>query len=344
MATPEIRKDTEQLSSAMRLRELLCGFWVSQAIYVAAKTGVADLLADGPQSCEHLAERAGVDVGALSRIMRTLASYGLFEETEPQRFGLTPLGSLLQTGVPMSLRSLAIWNGEMSYKAWGDVMHAVETGKPTTRRVLGMNLFDYLRDKPEVGQIFNDAMSGLATQVSQAVVSAYDFSGAGTVVDVGGGQGTLLGAILRVNPELRAILFDAPAVVEGANRRLEAMRLAERCEVVGGDFFERVPEGGDIYLLSSVLHDWDDERSLLILRNCRRAMKQNAKLLLIECVIPHSSEPSFSKLLDLQMLVVTGGRERTEEQFQTLLSAAGFEMRRIISTAVPERIIEAVTV
>jgi SAM-dependent methyltransferase len=326
------------------LREMLCGFWVSQSIYVAAKIGVADLLADGPQSCERLAERAGVDAGALYRVMRTLASYGLFEESEPQCFGLTPLGSLLQTSVPMSLRSLAIWNGEVSFKAWGDVLHAVETGQPTTRRVLGMNLFDYLGQKPEVGQIFHDAMSGLATQVSQAVVSAYDFSGAGKVVDIGGGQGTLLGAILRVYPEMHGILFDAPAVVEGARRRLEAMRLAERCEVVGGDFFEPVPEGGDTYLLSSVLHDWDDENSLLILRNCRRAMKQNGKLLLIECVIPHSSEPSFSKLLDLQMLVVTGGRERTEEQFRNLLSTAGFEMKHIISTAVPERIIEAVAV
>jgi ubiquinone/menaquinone biosynthesis C-methylase UbiE len=344
MATPELRKDTEQLSSAMMLRELLCGFWVSQSIYVVAKIGVADLLAGGPQSCERLAERAGVDADALYRIMRTLASYGLFEESEPQCFGLTPQGRLLQTGVPMSLRSLAIWNGEMSYKAWGDVMHAVATGKPTTRRVLGMNLFDYLREKPEVGQIFNNAMSGLATQVSQAVVSAYDFSASGKVVDVGGGQGTLLGAILRVYREMHAILFDAPAVVEGANRRLESMRLAERCEVVGGDFFERVPEGGDTYLLSSVLHDWDDERSLLILRNCRRAMKPNGKLLVIECVIPHSSEPCFSKLLDLQMLVVTGGRERTEEQFKTLLSATGFEMKGIISTAVPECIIEAVAV
>ncbi|HEY0543965.1 MAG TPA: methyltransferase [Pyrinomonadaceae bacterium] len=344
MATPEVRKDTEQLSSAMMLRELLCGFWVSQSIYVAAKIGVADLLAGGPQSCEHLAERAGVEVGALYRVMRTLASYGLFEESEPQRFGLTPLGSLLQTSVPMSLRSLAIWNGEMSYQAWGDVLHAVETGQPTTRRVLGMNLFDYLWQKPEVGQIFNDAMSGLATQVSQAVVAAYDFSGLGSVVDIGGGQGTLLEAILRVYPELHAILFDAPAVVEGVNRRLEAMRLAERCEVVGGDFFERVPEGGDIYLLSSVLHDWDDEHGLLILRNCRRAMRHNGKLLLIECVIPHSSEPCFSKLLDLQMLVMTGGRERTEKQFRTLLSAAGFELRSIISTAVPEHIIEAVAV
>lgn len=344
MATPEVRKDTEQLTSAMMLRELLCGFWVSQSIYVVAKLGVADLLAGGPQSCERLAERVGVEAGALYRVMRTLAGYGLFEESEPQSFGLTPLGSLLQTGVPMSLRSLAIWNGEMSFKAWGDVLHAVATGQPTTRRVLGMNLFEYLGQNPEAGLIFNDAMSGLATQVSQAVVSAYDFSGAGTVVDIGGGQGVLLGAILRVHQEMKATLFDAPAVVEGANRRLEALSLAERCEVVGGDFFERVPEGGDIYLLSSVLHDWDDEDSLRILRNCRRAMRQNSKLLVIECVIPHSPEPCFSKLLDLQMLVVTGGRERTEEQFQTLLSAAGFEMKRIIQTAVPERIIEAVAV
>ncbi|MBV9210982.1 MAG: methyltransferase [Acidobacteria bacterium] len=344
MATPRVGKDTEQLSSAMMLRELLCGFWVSQSIYVVAKLGIADLLAGGAQTCASLAERARVDAGALYRVMRTLAGYGLFEEREPQCFALTSLGRLLQTDAPMSLRSLAIWNGEMSYKAWGEASHAVETGQPTTERVLGMRLFEYLWQKPEVGQIFNDAMSGLATQVAQAVASAYDFSGTGCVVDVGGGQGTLLASILRAYPETRGILFDGEAVVEGANRRLEAMGLAERCEVVGGDFFERVPEGGDIYLLSSVLHDWDDERGLQILRNCRRAMRRNSKLLVIECVIPHSSEPCFSKLLDLQMLVVTGGRERTEEQFQTLLSAAGFELTNIIPAATPERIIEAVAI
>jgi ubiquinone/menaquinone biosynthesis C-methylase UbiE len=328
----------------MALRRMLTGCWLSQSIYVIAKVGAADLLSGGPQSSEDLSKALRVDANALYRIMRTLTSYGLFEEDDKHRFGLTPLGTLLQTGVPGSMRAMAIWNGETAYRAWGAVLHTIETGQPALGHVLGMKLFDYLAQNHETGRIFDEAMTGLSVQVSQAVVANYDFSGVKTIVDVAGGQGVLVAAILQAYPEMGAILFDMPSVIEGSRKQLEAFGIAGRCEVVAGDFFEFIPKGGDCYILSSVIHDWDDEQSLRILRQCRGAMDQGSRLLLVECMIPDSPEPVFSKLLDLQMLVMTGGRERTEPQFKDLLASAKFRLTNIIPTAVPECIVEALAV
>jgi hypothetical protein len=328
----------------MALRQMLTGCWLHQSIYVIAKIGAADLLSGGPQSSEDLSKALRVDANALYRIMRTLASYGLFEEDSKHRFALTPLGTLLQTGVPGSMRAMAIWNGEPAYRAWGAVLHTIETGQPALGHVLGMKLFDYLAQNHETGRVFDEAMTGLSVQVSQAVVAAYDFSGIKTIVDIAGGQGVLVAAILQAYPEMGAILFDMPSVVEGSRKQLEAVGIAGRCEVVAGNFFEFVPKGGGCYILSSVIHDWDDEQSLRILRNCRSAMDQGSRLLLVECMIPDSPEPFFSKLLDLQMLVMTGGRERTEPQFKDLLAAAQFCLTNIIPTAVPECIVEALAV
>jgi len=325
----------------MNLRQMLTGSWISQSIYVIAKIGVADSLVNGPQSSEQLAASFHVDANALYRVMRTLTSYGLFEEDDKHRFGLTALGKLLQTGVPGSMRSVAIWNGELSYKAWGAVLQTIETGKPALGPVLGMKLFEYLRQDPESGRIFDEAMTGLSMQVSQAVVAAYNFSAHQKVVDIGGGQGTLIASILQAHDTVNGILFDLPSVVKNARKHLELAGLASRCEVIGGDFFEFIPQGADCYVLSSVIHDWDDEHSIRILRQCRRAMDQDTKLLLVECVVPDSTELVFSKLLDLQMLVMTGGRERTEAQFRDLLTAADFLVTNIVRTAVPECIIEA---
>jgi precorrin-6B methylase 2 len=326
----------------MTLRQMFTGYWVSQSIYVIAKLGVADLLRDGPRSAEQLAAVLRVDKSALYRMMRTLASYQLFEEDAEHRFSLTSLGSLLQTEVPGSMRAMSIWNGELPYRAWGAVLHTMETGQPALKHALGMKLFEYLSNDPESRRIFDEAMTGLSMQVSQAVVAAYDFSGIKRLVDVGGGQGMLVASILAANEQMRAILFDLPAAVENARRQVEQAGIASRCEVVGGDFFELVPPGADCYVLASVIHDWDDEHSLRILKQCRKAMDHGAKLLLVECVIRDSSEPVFSRLLDLQMLVVTGGRERTETQFTELLAAAGFRVTNIIQTAAPECVIEAV--
>ena len=328
----------------MTLREMLTGYWVSQSIYAIARLGVADLLGSGPQDAEQLAASLGVNKSALYRVMRTLSSYGLFAEDKKHSFALTPLGSLLQTGVPGSMRAMAIWNGELSYRAWGAVVHSLETGQPALSRALGMRLFEYLSQNPDSRQVFDEAMTGLAMQVSQAVVTAYDFSGIKRIVDVGGGQGTLATTILLAHDDMKAIVFDLPDAVENARKQIELTGLGSRCEVVGGNFFEHIPPGGDCYLMASVIHDWDDEHSLRILKQCRRAMDQGTRLLVVDCVITDDSEPRFSKLLDLQMLVVTGGLERTEARFTELLAAAQFRVTRIIRTAVPESIIEAVAI
>jgi precorrin-6B methylase 2 len=332
------------ISPAMLLREMLTGYWTSQSIYAIAKLGVADLLRSGPQSSEQLAGSLLVNKSALYRMMHTLSSYGLFAEDDKHNFALTPLGSLLQTDVPGSMRAMAVWNGELSYRAWGAVLHSLETGQPALRHALGMKLFEYLSQHPESRQVFDEAMTGLALQVSQAVVTAYDFSGVKRVVDVGGGQGTLAATILLAHDDMKAIVFDLPDAVESARKQIKLMGLESRCEIVGGDFFEHIPPGGDCYLMASVIHDWDDEHSLRILKQCRRAMDQGARLLLVDCVITDSAEPQFAKLLDLQMLVVTGGLERTEARFRELLAAAQFRVTKIIRTAVPESIVEAVAI
>lgn len=341
---PHQVQDPDSLSLAMTLRQMFTGYWVSQSIYAVAKLGVADLLRDGPQDVDQLARTLRVDQGALYRMMRALASQGLFAEDHDRRFRLTRLGSLLQTDVPGSMRAMAIWNGELPYRAWGSVMHTMETGQPALKHALGMQLFDYLSQHPESRRVFDEAMTGLSMQVSQAVVSAYDFSGVRRIVDVGGGEGTLVASILAAHDQMEGILFDLPPAVENARKQIERAGLASRCDVAGGDFFEQVPAGADCYILASVIHDWDDEHSLRILKQCRRSMDHGKRLLLVECVIPDSSEPLFSKLLDLQMLVVTGGRERTETQFRDLLTAAEFRVSRVIQTTAPECVIEGVAI
>lgn len=341
---PHQAQNADRLSMAMTLRRMFTGYWVSQSIYAIAKLGVADLLSGGPQSIEQLAQSLRADESALYRMLRTLSSYGLFTEDEPRLFGLTSLGSLLRTDVPGSMRAMAIWNGELPYKAWGAVMHTLETGQPALKHALGMKLFEYLAQDLESRQVFDEAMAGLSMQVSRAVVQAYDFSGIKKIVDVGGGQGTLVASILEAHDELKAILFDLPAAVENARKQTGLAGRASRCEIVAGNFFEQVPPGADCYLLASVIHDWDDEHSLRILKQCRRAMDQSGKLLLVECVVADSSDQPFAGLLDLQMLVVTGGRERTEKQFEELLAAAQFRLTRVMQTEVPECIIEAVAI
>jgi ubiquinone/menaquinone biosynthesis C-methylase UbiE len=329
-------------SASMELRQMMTGYWLSQSIYVIAKLGVADLLANGPQTAEQLAVPLEVDANALYRMLRTLSSYRLFEEHDNHAFGLTTLGRLLQKDAAGSLRSLAIWNGEIPYRAWSAVLHSVTTGQPALQQALDMKLFKYLARQPESGQIFQEAMDGLSVQVSRAVVASYDFSGIKRIVDVGGGQGTQISAILRAHPEMVGTLFDMPSVIDGAEKQLEAAGIADRCEVIAGDFFEFIPEGGDAYILSSVVHDWDDDECLRILQNCRKVMSPGTRLLLVECVLPGTPQPDFSKLLDLQMLVITGGRERTESQFKALLESANFNLTKITSTEVPECIVEAV--
>ncbi|MGH2398048.1 MAG: methyltransferase [bacterium] len=335
--------DINKVTSPTSLMEMLRGYQVSQAIYVAAKLGIADLVKDGPKRSAELAEATGTDARSLYRFLRALASRGVFAEDAAGRFGLTPLAELLQTDVPGSMRPVAImWCQPWQWQTWGSLLYSVQTGETAFRHLYGMSQYEYLAKHPDSNAIFNAAMVALARARHSVVAAAYNFSGMSRVIDVGGGHGALLAAILQTNPSLRGILFDAPHVVADAKAHFEAAEVADRCEIVGGDFFASVPEGGDAYILSSVLMDWDDDRAVAILRNCRRAMVEQGKLLIVEPLIAPGNEASSSKFLDLAMLVVNGGRLRTEPEFRTLLATANFRMMNTISTQAGRSIIEGV--
>lgn len=322
------------------LRQMLDGYKVTQMLYVAARLGIADQLEGGPRTADELAAATGADADALYRVLRTLASIGVFEEIGPRRFALTPLAEPLRTGHPDSLRSLAIFLGEDTYVPWGDLLQSVMTGAPAFEHVYGAPHFSYLTQHPEASARFDQAMSGNARRGASAVLAEYDFAGGGTVVDVGGGRGVLLAAILGAHPELRGILFDQPQVVAGAQPVLEAAGVAERCETMAGDFFAAVPPGGNFYVLRHILHDWDDERGIAILRTCAQAMSPGRKVLVIEAIVASGNEGPQTKFIDLQMLVLYGGRERTAEEYERLFTAAGLRLTRIIRTASDANIIE----
>jgi SAM-dependent methyltransferase len=323
--------------------QMIAGFWVSRAIYIAAKLGIADLLKDGPKNSEELAQVTGMHALSLYRVLRALASVGVFAEDEHGRFVLTSLAATLRTDVPGSLCAFATAElGEDHYPAWGEVLHSVKTGEIAFDHLFGMDVWQYRAQHPEDGRIFDEAMASFSSVVNAAIVASYDFSSIGKIVDVGGGDGSLIASILKANLQTKGVLFDLLHVTAGARQRLEREGLTERCEVVAGDFFGSVPNGGDAYLLKWIIHDWDDDRSVTLLKNCHRAMAKNGKLLVVEAIIPLDNAPSFHKFMDLNMLVMTGGRERTEAEYQALLEAAGFRLTRVISTQSEMRVIEGV--
>ena len=326
------------------LLQMMTGYWVSQALYVAAKLGIADLLADGPVDCEDLAAATNTHAPSLQRVLRALASVGVFTEVSPGSFALTPLAELLRTETPGSMSALAIMYAEEQYRAWGELLHSVRTGEMAFDHQFGMGYFEYLAQHPEADRVFNEAMTGWTQQLVGAVVDTYDFSPFHTVVDVGGGYGALLATILRNNPGTRGILFEQPHVIASAEEELVAAGVADRCTFVGGDFFVEVPAGGDAYVLSQILHDWDDERCVAILGQCRRAMPGHGKLLVVELVLPPGDEPSLGKWLDLHMLVLLGGRERTATEYDALFRAAGFKLARVVPTSPGPSVVEAIPV
>jgi len=337
------RTTSVDIPPPVAMLQMIAGFWVSRAIYIAAKLGIADLLKDGAKNSEALAQATGLHAPSLYRVLRALASVGVFAEDEQGRFALTPIAATLRTDVPGSLRAFAIAElGEDHYPAWGEVLHSVKTGEIAFDHLFGMDVWQYRAQHPEDGKIFDEAMASFSSVVNATVVASYDFSSIGKIVDVGGGDGSLIASILRANPGMKGVLFDLPHVIAGARRRIEAEGLAERCEVVGGDAFVSVPSGGDAYLLKWIIHDWDDERSVALLKSCHRAMAKNGKLLVVEAIIPSDDTPSFHKFMDLNMLVMTGGRERTEAEYQTLLEAAGFRLVGIIPTQSEMRVIEGI--
>jgi SAM-dependent methyltransferase len=318
------------------------GYWVSQAIYVAAKLGIADLLKDGPQSCVVLAAATGSDAPSLFRLMRALASVGVFSHVNKDCFALSRLAENLQTNAPASLRAMVITIGEIHYQACGNLLHSVQTGSPAFNKVFGTSLFDYLQQNGPAGDAFNQGMTNLSSMLAYAILIAYDFAGISSIVDVGGGEGTLLRKILELNPEMTGAVLDLPRTIETVHQELNGNTRVGSCSYIAGDFFDSVPDGADAYLLCGVLHDWDDDRAAAILRNCRRAMTKNGKVLLVDMIVPENGANGFSKLLDLNMLVMNGGRERTETEFRTLLDASGYKLTKIVPTMAPQSVIEAV--
>jgi SAM-dependent methyltransferase len=318
-------------------------FVVARALYAFAKLGIADLLAKGASSSEELASSAGVEPRALYRLLRTLSTAEVVSESSDHRFRLGPLGEALRSDAPGSMRAWTIFSGEPFYlQAWEQIVHSIRTGQPAWEHVHEMPVFEYIGKHPDAGKIFDQAMTSLSAGEAPAIVDAYDFSGVRKLADIGGGQGLLLRTILKSHPEMTGILFDRPDALDGAEARLREDGLRARCEIAAGDFFQSVPSGADAYLLKYVIHDWDDERSLAILENCRRAMRTDARLLLVETVVPPPGESHFAKLQDLDMMIVTGSQERTVEEYTRLLERAGFRLSRVVETKEPARILEAV--
>ncbi len=333
----------EFVASPEALLQMVFGYQLSQAVYVAAKLGIADLLSAGPQSGEDLGRATGVHGPSLDRVMRVLCSAGVFTKDQAGRFIMAPLARYLLAGGSHSVRDYALMHGSPWFWRGWDLPYSVTTGKAGFAHAHGQEFFQYLAQHPEASALFDRAMTGAAPQRHADVAAAYDFSQVRTVVDVGGGNGGLLAAILKANPRLKSILYDQPHVVAGADLILSEVGVADRCRIVAGDFFASVPEGGDTYILAAVIHDWDDDRASVILKNCARAIGRRGTLLLVERVLPAATTGDTLKFLsDLNMLVLLGGRERTEEEFRALLVGAGFSLKRIILTPRLFSIIEAV--
>lgn len=342
----ENRDQPEQMVAsalAQRIRQQIMGFRVTQLLHVAAKLGIADQLAQGPQSVTALASCVYADERALYRVLRALAGLGIFTETTVGTFSLTPSAQLLRSDVPGSLHKLALLYGdEWLWQAYGRMLYSVQTGSPAFDQVHGQSLYGYLQQNGDAAASFYGAMSAYSGQEMAALLAAYDFSTSKKLVDVGGGHGALLTTLLRAYPTMQGVLFDLPSVIAAAQRSLSEESVIERIEWSAGDFFQSLPASGDLYLLKSVLHNWNDEQCITILQHCRRAMTNEGRLLVVERVIPPGNELAEAKLFDINMMVVVGGQERTATDFQTLLQAAGFRLTRIIPTASPLSLIEGV--
>ncbi len=332
------------MASREQLAQWATGYWVSQMLFVACRLELADALASGPKATSELATRSGTQLEPLFRLLRGLASLGVFVETAPQTFALTPLAEFLQADHPQTLRPLILMMGATQYDAWGALEHSVRTGETGFQHRHGRPLFEHLRDHPEEAAIFDQAMVSIHGRETAAIRTAYDFSTFRTAVDVGGGNGSQLIELLQHTPGLRGTVFDLPDVAERARSAITAAGLEDRCDTVGGSFFETIPAGADAYLLRHIIHDWYDTESQRILQAIRAAIPAHGKLLVIETVIPAGNDPCFAKLLDLTMLVVPGGKERTADEYRALLGSAGFALTRIVPTNGGVDVIEAVPV
>jgi O-methyltransferase domain len=328
-------------SDLSRLLSLVQGFRASQVTYVVAKLGIADRLAESPRTADELAAGLGVNADRLGRTLRLAAYYGIVAEVSGRRFELTAIGRPLCTGVAGSVKATAVMLGEEHYRAWADLLYSVRTGEPAFDHVFGAPFFDYMTAHPETQATFDAAMSDGVDVFYTSLAESFDFAKSRVVVDVGGGNGSLSAVILKRHPHIEAVIYDQPQVLGAADRYLSSAGVRSRCRLVPGNFFESVPEGGDAYLLSNIVHDWDDERALRILRNCRAAMAPLGAVLLVESVFPEHGQPSRAAMFDVNMMVVLTGRERTEQQYRALFTAADLQLTRVTPISGGECLIEA---
>lgn len=333
------------LDPKQHLMQLTSAFQLSACLWVAAKLGVADLLAAGPRPVAELAKETETDSDALYRVLRALVSVGVFAEPKPRTLALSPAAELLRSDVPGSLRGQVLWVANpFLTRVTADLLHSVKTGQPAVEHVYGKPVFECLATMPEVAYDFNSGMTAMSAELAPAVLDAYDFSGVNTLMDVAGGHGYFLCQALQRHPRMKGILLDLPHVVEGAKCTVCDLRLEERCQPVAGDIFAHIPAGADAYFMQHILHDWTDERCLKILGNIRQALagRPDGRLVVVDMVLPQDSQPHPGKLLDLVMLMFPGGRERTEPEWHDLLAQAGFKLTRITPTRVADSVIEAV--
>jgi len=329
---------------AQQVLQVATGYMASAALYVALALNVPDHLAAGPRDTAELARLTGADEDALFRVLRLLASLGVFAEAGPRRFSLTPGAELLRKDVPGSLRGMALFLPDpLHFRVYANLMDSVLTGKPAADATLGMPFFEYLAKNPDYSKVFNDAMTAFSTPVVDAALEAYDFGEIGLLVDVAGGHGEVLMSILKKHHKVRGVLADVGHVIDGAKPRIAGAGLAGRCEAVPCDFFASVPGGGDAYIMKHIIHDWDDARATTILKNIATAMgPKRGKVILLESVLAAGGAPDFGKFIDIEMLGVPGGRERSADEFRSLFAGAGFELTKIVPTGSPLCVVEAV--
>ena len=323
--------------------ELILGAQLAQAIQTAAALNIADVLAEGPRRLDELSERVGANPDALSRLMRALIGRGIFRQHRDGRYDLTPLADTLRSDAPVSMASAALFFGSKQHREhWNLLLESVKSGKPSVPLLRGKELFDYLDEDPEYAKLFNDAMTSISELSEASIMAAYDFSPFSTIVDVGGGHGRLLAGILAATPTAHGVLYDLPQVVVGAPALLRQRGIDARVRIEGGSFFDSIPAGGDAYVIKQVIHDWADEQAIAILQTvCAAAEKADATVLLVEIVMPTHDRDSVGKWVDLEMLLGVSGRERTVEEYRTLLRQAGLRMTRVVPTASPLSVVEA---
>jgi hypothetical protein len=335
----------EAAAAAEHLLQIGLGYMPAMCLNIVTKLGVVDQLVNGPKPANDIAAAVGANADALYRVMRALSSVGIFHETAGRAFALTPASELLKSDHPSSMKSFVTFIADpMHFRCYANLMHSVKTGETTSEPTFGKPIFEYLQSDPDEAKVFNAAMVNLTQMFIPAILEAYDFSDTRTLVDVGGGYGSVLGSILQKYPHMKGILVDLAHVTEGAKPYLQSIGVADRCTIQSGDFFKSVPSGGDTYIMKHIIHDWDDERSATILRNIKQALGNNSggKVLLLESVIGFGADLPMAKWGDIEMLALPGGRERTEEEFRQLFEKSGLRLNRIVPTQSPQCVIEAV--